>query len=790
VTAGELFLGSATEGCPLFSTNNPPVSLTARVYRGSLVYGWAFISWQYAKKRGGNFFPSPNPPILQSSTLPLSHSPYLPTSHSRGFNAPRMSNACTIVFRLKLIRKIKKMDFIQLSADGRDSLDGSEQEAKYQELPRLETKQTASLRSEYPLVEYLESGQIADWLKERKDQLLVFAREERVGVAISKTVGAAATLAGFIFHATSPLAPIGGLLGAVGYLWAQIRDTQHTHTFSPIPFVRGNLLDTVGSFGHSEARKELISNWDEFEQLKGYLPPTEQHEYTMLRQHFITVTDIIKRIEPYKRFHAYRLLLDFYIESKGYFPEPNDLDAHMMNVEVDTRVDYEIVAAIQERQSQSQLVSSHNNPKFMTTRRAEYAPSLTASSVPVASLQTQLKGDNKLQDSTNAEKSPVLTAQPQFKWLHQVLKLPFRILSGEQGSGKSTLERWMISLLKEAGYHIVCINPETNPSVWKGVEVLADCDQINRFLREFLDDVRARQQECREAGMDEDDYFDLARSRSGKSGLVAIFFMETNTYEVHGINADLWAEALKQCLTNIRKWGFTACLTAHSDNQTSVSSKLKGFSGMINAMPRVDCIAQPHPETGEASSSGRAWFRMKGINDPAPKQVELYNYPKTKDFRTDAEKQAAIATPPVSELPQQQVQTTSPSTSSVATPVNQVSLETESVRETVLQDAAITVIKNSEVDSNSNDEAEEITNSRENDFMFIMTMAEIASAHINENEWVNFNTEQLRRINKFRGADAAGRHLNRNEGRAVAKVLSMQNKLQIISEDNYRANID
>lgn len=43
------------------------------------------------------------------------------------------------------------------------------------------------------------------------------------------------------------------------------------------------------------------------------------------------------------------------------------------------------------------------------------------------------------------------------------------------------------------------------------------------------------------------------------------------------------------------------------------------------------------------------------------------------------------------------------------------------------------------------------------------------------------------RINKFRGADAAGRHLNRNEGRAVAKVLSTQNKLQIISEDNYRA---
>jgi hypothetical protein len=322
------------------------------------------------------------------------------------------------------------MDFLQI-ADGREECE-PQPVTNYQQIPRLETKQTASVRSEYPLVEYLESGQIADWLKERKDQLLVFAREERVGVAISKTVGVAATLAGFVFHATSPLAPIGGLLGAVGYLWAQIRDTQYTHTFSPIPFVRGNLLDTVGSFGHSEARKELISNWDEFEQLKGYLPPTEQHEYTMLRQHFITVTDIIKRIEPYKRFHAYRLLLDFYIESKGYFPEPDDLQAHMVNVEIDPRLNFEMVAAIQERQSQSQLVSSHNNPKFLSARRAEYAPSLSASTVPVATPSDSARATN-----TVAKNNSVASQLEEIK----KLALPDRAIA-------------LIKLLDDAGFEI------------------------------------------------------------------------------------------------------------------------------------------------------------------------------------------------------------------------------------------------------------------------------------------------------------------------------------------------
>jgi hypothetical protein len=107
--------------------------------------------------------------------------------------------------------------------------------------------------------------------------------------------------------------------------------------------------------------------------------------------------------------------------------------------------------------------------------------------------------------------------------------------------------------------------------------------------------------------------------------------MESNTYEVHGVSPDLWANFLKQSLTNIRKWGFTVCLTAHSDNQTSISSKLSGFSKMIDAAPRVDCIAKAG-SNGEAVSSGKAWLKMKGVSDKEAVEVELYNYPKSKKF--------------------------------------------------------------------------------------------------------------------------------------------------------------
>jgi hypothetical protein len=237
---------------------------------------------------------------------------------------------------------------------------------------------------------------------------------------------------------------------------------------------------------------------------------------------------------------------------------------------------------------------------------------------------------------------PLTTAQTdEYAWINQVLKLPFRVLSGNQGSGKSTLERFMISRLKADGWHVICINPETNPSVWHGVEVLSKPEDITQFFTDFLEWIRNRQSEARKLGIDEDDYLDsVAKQRKGRDGKVAIFLMETNTYEPHGVDAQMWADFLKQCLTNIRKWGFTACFTAHSDNQTSVASKLSGFSKLLDAMPRIDCIATTDKVTNEATSTGYAMLKMKGIKDDGVK-VKLQNHPKTKDFRSESEQEVA-----------------------------------------------------------------------------------------------------------------------------------------------------
>ncbi|GAX45811.1 hypothetical protein NIES4075_68320 [Tolypothrix sp. NIES-4075] len=252
----------------------------------------------------------------------------------------------------------------------------------------------------------------------------------------------------------------------------------------------------------------------------------------------------------------------------------------------------------------------------------------------------EAKADKERQKILGAKESPPISKsnklelEEQYQWINKLLKLPFRVLSGEQGSGKSTLERLMIRLLKDDDWYIVIINPETNPAVWSGVKVLADAEEINEFFESFPQTIRSRQQQARILKIDEDDYLEHIKDKSGLDGKVAIFLMESNTYEVHGVDADLWANFLKQSLTNIRKWGYTVCLTAHSDNQTSISTKLKGFSGMIDDAPRVDCIAKAGVN-GEATSTGKALLKMKGVRDKEPLEVDLYNYPKSKNFDSE-----------------------------------------------------------------------------------------------------------------------------------------------------------
>ena len=225
--------------------------------------------------------------------------------------------------------------------------------------------------------------------------------------------------------------------------------------------------------------------------------------------------------------------------------------------------------------------------------------------------------------------------QQDYSWVKRIVKQPFRMITGGQGSGKSTQERYWINLLKSEGWYIICLNPNTTSESWKGIEVIQEVEAIDRFLSDFPRWVERRQTDARSKGIDEDKYLKVVSEREGKEGRVAIFFMEANQFELKGVDPELWGLALKNSLTDVRKWGFTVCLTCQAGKQSTISSKLRGFSDNLKEAPQIECIATTNTD-GDAVSSGFGLLKLPGQK---PEKIALPNYPDSKDFRSDAQRQ-------------------------------------------------------------------------------------------------------------------------------------------------------
>ncbi|RCJ41993.1 hypothetical protein A6770_35490 [Nostoc minutum NIES-26] len=217
-----------------------------------------------------------------------------------------------------------------------------------EQIPMLGTKETAQLRGDYPGIEYLEAGNIASWLQERQDQLLVRAKDERNGMNLAKFITLATSAVGALCYATSPLAPIGAVVASVGYLWSVVQDLNDTHQFAPIPFIRGDFFSFLSAMGDSVAREEYFANQNELAELMLHLEPMEKYEFAMLKQCSHVVCEYLNAVEPGKRFYAYRWLLDWFIQLKGQFPTPEQLSGHLAQVTIDPRVNYQQVTAIQQ----------------------------------------------------------------------------------------------------------------------------------------------------------------------------------------------------------------------------------------------------------------------------------------------------------------------------------------------------------------------------------------------------------------------------------------------------------
>jgi len=326
------------------------------------------------------------------------------------------------------------------------------------EIPDLTTKETRRLRQKYPSIEHLEAGYAASWLQERHDQLISKAQRSRSEMNLSKLVTLAGTVIGAVCYATSPLASIGAIVSAVGYVWSLGLDINDSHRFAPIPFVRDNLLEFLSAMGDAELREDWLSQRNEIADLMFHLELLERYEFAMLREMHGVLSEYLDQVEPGKRFYAYRWLSDRYVDYQGAIPDKDSLNKHLQTVNVDPRINYPVVAAIQDRTTartiippaartvslpaSNQIALPENLPSTPTVesqRGQSVIPQVPQKSVPIARDSTP--DPQKMLELPTQVRAELLTKsliQSGFK-IDEVLNSQVVAICGTQRGGKGTL---------------------------------------------------------------------------------------------------------------------------------------------------------------------------------------------------------------------------------------------------------------------------------------------------------------------------------------------------------------
>jgi hypothetical protein len=263
-------------------------------------------------------------------------------------------------------------------------------------IPDLVTSETQNLRSDYPNIERLESGDVASWLMERSEQLIARATSEREDVDTAKLFTGGVALVSLGLLAQSPLIPLGAAISAIGYVYTVLTDIKQTHKFSPIPFVRQEITEFLSTMGSAKARTDAAEDNNDYLNLLQYLSPFERTEVDMINCHLPTLAEYLSQIEVGKKFYAYRWLLRMYDLSKGYLPDNSVIQEHMQHVKVDSRINLNVVQVIQNHQQKSENSLKrfkNNNETYSQAQTNLFLPSEQENSydaIPSTNLDTEL----------------------------------------------------------------------------------------------------------------------------------------------------------------------------------------------------------------------------------------------------------------------------------------------------------------------------------------------------------------------------------------------------------------
>ncbi len=218
-------------------------------------------------------------------------------------------------------------------------------------IPKITTKQTEYLRSQYPSLSHLEAGNIAQWLQERKDQLFEMARASENEADMTRVLGLLASGIGAVCYAVNPLAIVGGLIGGAAWLWFVVEHSNRTKEIAPLPFLRGNFVDALALLGDYDTRSNYQA--DHLANTVKFLERQSAEEYAFLLAEFENIGQYLTQVEPGKRFYAYRWMFGWFGKLKGrQLPTYQSMALHLQDVTIDSRLNRSEVSAIAQAQTQ------------------------------------------------------------------------------------------------------------------------------------------------------------------------------------------------------------------------------------------------------------------------------------------------------------------------------------------------------------------------------------------------------------------------------------------------------
>lgn len=198
-------------------------------------------------------------------------------------------------------------------------------------------------------------------------------------------------------------------------------------------------------------------------------------------------------------------------------------------------------------------------------------------------------------------------------WVNNFVKQT-ALVWGNQGSGKSWFARYLAQRKVEQGYKVIVLDPDSNPSEWRGVESHHDWEDIASFLRWYVDELTHRYSRFNGSTMTEEEW----RGQLWRDGdAIAVICEEVTTWANIIDDQELLTKFFRLALTKSRKQEMPCTFVSHNNTQSALGN-IKGLANLIGRMLQLQLETQVNPETLQPTASGKGLVKLDGNDEWIP----------------------------------------------------------------------------------------------------------------------------------------------------------------------------